>query len=201
MLSTHDTTNWPGWWEKEAGTIDEQLFIRKCGQHRIDYLNIKDKLFDPSRSVYGRLRWRDDLDSPDKFLWQLGRPKEELADLLDLYLNSFCEKEKLWNLLGLPGQMREKYDHQLLESALRLVLDSRAIFCVQNILDYLFLGEDTLPGDPYSYRFNIPGRISEKNWSLVLPFSLEELLADPVTARIKEMIRFSGRINNKVLSA
>ncbi|MCX5713183.1 MAG: 4-alpha-glucanotransferase, partial [Candidatus Omnitrophica bacterium] len=30
MLSTHDTTNWSAWWEYEAGTVDEALFIRKC---------------------------------------------------------------------------------------------------------------------------------------------------------------------------
>ena len=38
MLSTHDTTNWPAWWENEAGTVDEALFIRKCSdQRKIDY--------------------------------------------------------------------------------------------------------------------------------------------------------------------
>ena len=36
MLSTHDTTNWAAWWENEAGTVDEALFIRKCRERGID---------------------------------------------------------------------------------------------------------------------------------------------------------------------
>ena len=30
MLSTHDTTNWKAWWQYEAGTVDQGLFMRKC---------------------------------------------------------------------------------------------------------------------------------------------------------------------------
>ncbi|MCX5679648.1 MAG: 4-alpha-glucanotransferase, partial [Candidatus Omnitrophica bacterium] len=41
MLSTHDTTNWAAWWENEAGTVDEALFLKKCAERDIDYEKVK----------------------------------------------------------------------------------------------------------------------------------------------------------------
>jgi len=111
MLSTHDTTNWPAWWENEAGTVDEDLVIRRCNdQRQIGYERIKDKLFDLKRSQHGRLRWKEEIDSLDKLLLILGRKREEVGDFIDFYLNTYHEKEKLWERLGLQGPMREKCD-------------------------------------------------------------------------------------------
>ena len=194
MLSTHDTTNWPAWWENEAGTIDEGLFIRKCSdQRKIDFNSAKDKLFDSVRSRHGRLRWLDRVDSVEKLVTILGKKKEELADFIDLYENSYREKEKLWKHLGLKGPMREKCDSEILKAALKISLESRAIFCINTIIDWLYL-TDIFPGDPYQYRINTPGIISEKNWSLTIPISLEELLEHKINKDIKAMIASSGRI-------
>jgi len=192
-LSTHDTTNWKAWWQYEAGTIDEDLFIRKCNSRGIDFLTAKEKLFDPSRSCHGRLRWLESVDSPDKLIAILGKQREEVADFLDLYLNSYQEKEKLWRLLGLPGEMTENANAQLLAKAIKLTLDARSIFCIQSIRDWLGL-TDVFKGDPYQYRINVPGTISEKNWSLRLPISLEDLLRHKINKQIRKMITDSGRI-------
>ncbi|MDD2654736.1 MAG: 4-alpha-glucanotransferase, partial [Candidatus Omnitrophica bacterium] len=76
MLSTHDTTNWVAWWENEAGTVDEDLFRRKCSdRRRIDFSQIKDKLFDSGFSRHGRLYWKKEIDSIDKLVAVLSRPK------------------------------------------------------------------------------------------------------------------------------
>jgi len=197
-LSTHDTTNWAAWWENEAGTVDKDLFIRKCSDHRqINFDNVKDKLFDCVRSGYGRLRWLNSVDSVDKLVKGLSPkgtvPKEHLLDFIDLYENSFQEKEKLWKHLKLSGPMREKFDSGILRRALQITLGSNSIFCINTIIDWLYL-TDVFKGDPYHYRINTPGTISEKNWSLTIPISLEELLKHKVNKEIRQMITSSGRI-------
>jgi len=192
MLSTHDTTNWPAWWEYEAGTVDEELFIRKCSG-RIEYNNVKDKLFDSSLSRYGRLRWLSSVDSVDKLVAILARKKEELLDFIDLYENSYNEKEKLWKQLKLPEPMREKADPEIVKAALEISLDSSSIFCINTIVDWLYL-TDLFRGDPYQYRTNTPGTIRPQNWSLVIPLSLEELLQQELCLQMKEMNFSSARI-------
>ncbi len=193
MLSTHDTTNWPAWWENEAGTIDEDLFLRKCKDRKIDYDSVKGLLFDKARSCHGRLRWLDSIDSQEKLVSSLGKNRGEVGDFIDLYLNSYQEKEKLWKHLGLKGKMREKSDAEIVKAVLKITLNSNARLCINTIVDYLYL-TDVFKGDPYQYRINFPGTISNKNWSLTIPISLEELLKHKVTKEIRSMISDSGRI-------
>jgi 4-alpha-glucanotransferase len=193
MLSTHDTTNWSAWWENEAGTVDEALFVRKCHERGINYSHIKDKLFDLTRSKHNRLRWREDISSLDLLLWNLGKRKEEVADFIDLYQNSYHEKQKLWRHLGLKGPMREKIDKEILEAALKLTLSSNSVFCIETIIDWLSLS-DIFKGDPYQYRINTPGTINSRNWSLVIPIALEDLLKHKVSANIKKLVSSSNRV-------
>lgn len=175
MLSTHDTTNWAAWWENEAGTVDEDLFRRKCRDHRqIDYDTVREKLFDLKRSCHGRLRWQESVDSVDKLVLILGRQREELADFIDLYENTYAEKEKLWRHLGFSGKIREKADAKIIQAALKITRESGAIFSVNSIID-LLMAKGLFKGGPYQYRINTPGTISNRNWSLTLPCSLEEL--------------------------
>lgn len=193
MLSTHDTTNWPAWWENEAGTVDEALFVRKCnGPLRIDFTYVKDRLFDMACSCHGRLRWQEAVDSVDKLAGVLARRKEDLADFIDLYENTYHEKEKLWRHLNIAGEMRQEADAQIMRAALKITLDSSAVFCINTVIDYLWPG-GIFKGDPYQYRLNTPGTISPKNWSLVLPISLEELLNHKANRDIRKIIAASGR--------
>lgn len=102
------------------------------------------------------------------------------------------EKEKLWRQLNLAGAMREKCDHQIIAAALKFTLESRSIFCIQLLIDWLYL-TDIFKGNPYQYRINTPATVSKHNWSLVIPLSMEELLAHPVCQDIQAMIMASGR--------
>jgi len=192
MLSTHDTTNWPAWWENEAGTIDEELFRRKCAQRGIDYNYIEEKLFDLGRSKHGRLRWLNSVASSDVLVAILGKRKEEIADFIDMYENTYQEKERLWRILKISGPIQEGANRQAISAILKTTLESRAIFCIHLILDWLY-SADIFKGDPYDYRINTPGTISENNWSVVIPISLEELLKHKVTKEIKNMVVSSGR--------
>jgi len=194
MLSTHDTANWAGWWENEAGTVDEGLFRRRTSDHRkIGFDNVKARLFDPARSRHGRLRWRESVDSVEKLAEILGKKKEELGDFIDMYLNTYREKEKLWKHLKIAGPMREKSGPEVVRAALKISLASRAVFCINTIVDWLYL-TGSFKGEPYQYRTNTPGTVSEKNWSMVLPLSLEKLQEHKVNAEIKSLIASSGRI-------
>ena len=193
MLSTHDTTNWKAWWQYEAGTVDEGLFVRKCGDRRIDFSRVSLELFDSSLSFHGRLRWRKEIDSIDKLICILGKRKEDVKDFIELYENSYGEKEKLWKLLACPGLVTEKASNELLARVIQFALNSRAVFCIHSVRDLLGLSE-VFKGDPYQYRVNVPGTISPKNWSLRLPISLEQLLRHPLNKQIRKMVMDSGRI-------
>jgi 4-alpha-glucanotransferase len=192
MLSTHDTTNFPAWWENEAGTVDEALFVRKCSERGINFSHAQEKLFDKTLSAHGRLRWLNEVDSVDLLAHNLGKNADEVRDFIDLYKNSYQEKEKLWKLLNLSGQMRESSDKEIVSAVLEYVLYSRAILVINLITDWLYLG-DNLKGDPYIYRFNVPGTVNDKNWSLVLPLSLEGLLEADFNGAILSMIKRAGR--------
>ena len=192
-LSTHDTTNFKAWWQFEAGTVDEGLFLRKCNERGIDFVRIKPELFDLTKSFYGRLRWKKEVDSADKLTWVLDRKKEDLADFIDLYLNSYLEKDKLWLLLGCAGPLEEEASDELLAKAIKLTLDSSAIFSIHSITDWLGLA-GILKGYPYCYRINVPGTVSPQNWSLRLPITLEALLSHPVNEKILAMNQAAGRI-------
>ncbi len=196
MLSTHDTTNWPAWWENEAGTVDEDLFRRKCAEVGIDFSYIKSFLFDISRSCHERLRWRGEIDSVEKLIQGLSPqgtiPRDRLHVLIGLYENTYAEKEKLWKQLGLVGPMREQCDKEILQAVLQANLQSRSLFCINTLVDLLYL-DDLWQGDAYQYRINTPGTIGGHNWSLKIPLSLEELIKHPVTKQIRKLVADSGR--------
>jgi 4-alpha-glucanotransferase len=192
MLSTHDTTNWMAWWENEAGTVDEEFFRRLCAG-RVDCSSAKAQLFDAGKSRYGRLRWRAEISSVERMLIALGRERQEAEDFARVYLDTFGEKERLWARLGLKGPMREQADKEILAAAHRLTLDSASEYTIELITDWLMLCDGLYKGDPYQFRVNTPGTVSDKNWSQTLPLSLEGLLKHPVCSRIRKMVEASGR--------
>jgi 4-alpha-glucanotransferase len=192
MLSTHDTTNWAAWWENEAGTIDEGLFDRMCADVAIDAKRAKQLLFDPKRSFHARLRWLDSIDSTDKLAAVLERERGKLWQFIDLYENSYMEKEKLWSGLGMKGKMKESSDKALIKAMMKFNLDTASIFCINLITDVLYLF-DAIPGDPYDFRINTPGTVNDKNWSLTMPVSLDDLQDKKYTTAVNKMVESSAR--------
>jgi len=122
----------------------------------------------------------------------LGKRREEIADFIEMYENTYQEKERLWRHLKISDPMQESANRQAISAILKRTLESRAIFCIHLILDWLYLA-DIFKGEPYDYRINTPGTISENNWSLVIPISLDELLKHKITKEIKNMVATSGR--------
>jgi 4-alpha-glucanotransferase len=167
--------------------------MRKCLDRGINFPIVKEKLFSKELSRHGRLRWLNEISSEEILIFNLGKRKEEIKDFIDLYKNSFREKEKLWKLLKLDGPMREKSDQKIVKAVLKYVLNCGSIFVINLITDWLYLG-DKFTEDPYVYRFNTPGTVNNKNWSLVLPLSLEKLMEQDANIDIALMIEQARRV-------
>lgn len=193
MLSTHDTTNWQAWWQYEAGTVDEGLFRRLCGQRGLDFEYLRPRLFDPALSTHGRLRWLASVSSVDALVYIIGRNRDELWSFIDLYLNSYQEKEKLWGALGMTGPVSEQSDARLLEAVTARTLSSRSVLFLNLLNDWLYLG-GIFPGDTYQYRINTPGTLSGANWSLLVPLPLEKIIEHPVCKLVRRLNKDAGRI-------
>jgi 4-alpha-glucanotransferase len=120
------------------------------------------------------------------------RPVSELGDLKNMYLDTYHEKEKLWKKLGCSGKMREHSDRAIIRAVFDQTMQSASIFCIETIVDWLFLGE-LMGSDTYEKRINTPGTVRSENWSLIMPLSLEELIRHKLTATMKKIIKNAAR--------
>lgn len=191
-IATHDMSNLCAWWRYEAGTIDEGLFRRKCKEKNISFDDIKERLFDFEKSLHGRLRWKKEIKNSDIFLNILSIEKSHATDLTDLYMGSFDEKTKFLEFLEIDDEFEEKYPPLLIKRALEKISSSASIFSCSLLHDWLSL-DSIFDDDPWELRINTPGTLSEKNWTLVMPVSLEDMLALPVNSVIKTINEQCGR--------
>ena len=132
------------------------------------------------------------MNSTEKYIGLLGKDPGELKDFIELYENTYLEKEKLWRHLKLKGNMREKSDAEIVRAALGITASSNSVFCIELIFDLLYLA-GLCKGDPYKYRVNFPGTVSVNNWSLKIPVTLEKLSAHKISKELKEMVTRSRR--------
>ena len=151
------------------------------------------QLFDEKRSTNGRLRWSRKIKTIQELSDVLQRPYDCISELVDMYLNSYKEKEKLWVKLGLKGRMREKCDKEIFEAIIDFTASSNAVFCIETIVDWLIYS-GVLVGDPYQYRINKPGLVSSDNWSFRLPISVEDLIKQPLNKDIKRRVKANNRL-------
>lgn len=194
VVSNHDMTSLKGWWFFEAGTTDGELFKRKCAEHGIDFEAVKEKIFDLQNSLHGRLRWLNEVSDTAKLAWHLQKPEQEIRALIDLYLESYGEKEKFCAYLGIPFKTYEGEDFKIFtEQVLRKAASTASIFSLQLLQDFLSLGDITAKEDPWDFRINFPGTSGPQNWTLVMPVSLEELLKWDQTKLVREIYAVSGR--------
>jgi 4-alpha-glucanotransferase len=186
-ISTHDMSPFILWWKEEAGTVDKYLVRKWCDEHDFNYDSIVSKLFTLTKSTDKRLRWKKRIDSPEKVLEILNIPREKAWMFYDAYLESYSEKDKFWKYLKNTGEPPEDATKQLLIEALNACSASRSIYCIQLIQDWLSIGDYYNSDNTENMRINVPGTFSKKNWSSVLPVSLDELLASPVNDVIKQI--------------
>ncbi len=190
-LGTHDMSCFFAWWRFEAGTVDEVLMERKCHERNLDFGRLKDGLFDRQASRYGRLRWKPEIHSVPVLLKTLGLEEHQAKDFIDLYHGSYDERARFLKFLGLGPDIPNPPLSFLLNTALERIAQTSCIFTTQLLQDWLSL-DVLFTTDPWELRVNFPGTVDEKNWSLVLPMTIDDMLVLPVNSVIKQ-IQILGR--------
>ncbi len=193
ILSNHDMCIFSAWWKYIAGTIEEIVFKRKCESRGIDFELKKNELFDLNLSAHGRLHWKKEITDESVFLWVLGKPEIEAKDFLDMFKSSYDEKKRFWEYVGMPGDPEHEASAQFIEKALKKSSETRSVFCIQLIDDFMSLG-NAVRKDPWDIRINFPGINSPNNWTIVCPVSLEEMKKMPINKTIKKIHTSTDRL-------
>jgi 4-alpha-glucanotransferase len=197
-LSTHDSSTIIDWWHNEAGTIDGKLFERLCEKKGLtgeEFNAAIRKLFDEEKSKYGRLFWRNEIDNAEKVANALGLNYENCRDIITLYNESYNERTKFLDFLGIEHNGNDtKINNSFVRKALEKVNESASIFSIQLLQEWLFLDESLfIKGEETSYRINFPGIVNDTNWSFVLPIGLEIILNLGVNSEIKKILQETQR--------
>ena len=192
-VATHDSTSFVMWWKFDAGTADAHLFKRKCEEKHVAFEHVKGQLFDLKKSHHGRLRWKNEIADEHALMKALNLPEDQAKDLAKLYRESYGEKEKFWEYLGMKGKVEEDASPEFVRRTLEKVCGTASIFTTQLLQDWFALDEFPECGD-WGFRINFPGTLSDKNWSIVMPLSLEEMLKLPINKTIKSINKNAGRI-------
>ncbi len=192
VISNHDTTSFPGWWNFEAGTADEALFKRRCSECGVDFEKVKGRLFDLENSKHGRLRWKKEIADIGALEHRIEKAAHEIHGLVALYKESYGEKEKFLRFLEI-GEDQDGNIPALMEAALRKAGGASSIFSVQLLQDLLTIYSG-IQEDPWQFRINFPGTCGEHNWSLVVPWTLEKMLEWPGNQALRKLHGASGRV-------
>lgn len=192
VISSHDMNPLMAYWEEEAGTVDAGLVAKVCEENGFDYKWVTGRLFDMAKSSDKRLRWNREVDTPDHVLLELGKSRDQAWMFYDMHRESFTEREKFWEYLGLAGAPKDKADKALVKAALQKASETKSVFSIQIIHDWLSLSKMFDKWKRTEMRVNVPGSMADTNWSIVLPVSLEELLADEKTNEEIRKINIEG---------
>lgn len=193
MAATHDMLDLRGWWEHEAGTVDARVFRRKCQDRGLDAELVIARAFDPAPPETERLRWKRTLRSREAWLEILGRPEDTVKDFMSLFLGTAFEQEQFWAYLGLPGKPSAAFTPALAEAALLKINQTVSIYSLQLLTDWLSFTDLFSGAGSSDWRINRPGTISPDNWSLVMPFTLEQLLEHPAHKTIRRILEQTQR--------
>ncbi len=81
---------------------------------------------------------------------------------------------------------------RFLEKVFNTVLATKSIFSIHALQDWLALSGEVEFFEP-GHRINEPGTVHSGNWSIRLPFSMEQMLLLSINAKIRRLIENSGR--------
>jgi len=194
VISSHDMSPLAMWWEQEAATVDAMLVDKYCEEYGFSRDNVIAGLFDTHISTKTRLRWLSGVTSPEEVLRRLGKNRDQAWMFYDMHRESFYEKEKFWNYIGLQGQPKAQAEPYFIKAAIEKASSSRSIFAIQLIQDWLSLGSYFDNWDRTDMRTNTPGTIMDKNWSIVMPLPLEAMGSMSINKEILKINKESGRI-------
>lgn len=194
IISSHDMTPLVTWWENEASTVDAMLVAKDCEEKGFDHEEVRSKLFDATISSAGRLRWRKEINTPEEVLKVLGRTRDQAWMFYDMHRESYDEKTKFLKLIGMEGADPDRTTKDFIRAAIRTAGSAASIFCIQLLQDLLSLGDYFEKWDKYDLRVNTPGSTGDRNWSIVMPLSLEKMLNMDINKEIMEINKETNRI-------
>ncbi len=190
VLSTHDSSTFPDWWNNEAGTLDEFSFRKACeriditGNHYADVVRI---LFNEKSGSVKKLLWNDSISNVYILLKILNKDFSAAHEIVSMYLSSYSEKKRFAEYIGMKGDLKPA-STGFVQKGLNKISSSSSIFSIQLITEYLFLDNKILKTIPAcNYRINTPGTIGENNWTIRLPVSIEELMEMKINSLIKKI--------------
>jgi len=195
VISTHDSSSFPDWFEREAGTVDKTAFKMLCAKKgfdegRID--NLVNELFEFRNGDENKLHWKPEISNVYMILQKFESGHAEIQEIISMYLSTYNEKKAFSNYLGHKTNS-ERATPSLIRKNLGKIFETRSIFSIQLLMEYLFLDKKILSKNKY-YRINTPGTISNLNWSAIIPISLDELLKSDLNEQVKKLIESSERL-------
>lgn len=197
-VSTHDSSSLPAWWENEAGTVDEVSFRQICDKFISSpdkYSELKDILFDKELSMNGRLYWSEKINDTNELMKILGLNYDDAYEFIEMFESVHNEKKNFMEYIGIKKELNHKADTDLVRLSFEKISSSSSIFCIQLITEYLYLDENILKDyKGWNYRINFPGIVSESNWSMVIPVSLEKLKEMQINEIIKKINTVMERV-------
>ena len=194
VVSTHDMSSLRGWWHFEMGTLDETLFQRHCKFKGIDFAAVKTLLFDPARSSHGRLYWHRQVCDVRALLAILKISGEEAWWFIDAYKGTYHEEAQFLNYVYAKNRKRENSMAGFTQRAIDKSNRTASIFSIQLLQDWLS-SDSNYECDDWDFRINVPGTISDKNWSIVMPWSLEAMLERSVNSVIRTLNKQAKRLS------
>ena len=195
ISSGHDMSNTAAMYVHEFNSTDEWCFKKNCYDKGINFDKIAPKLFDLDNSNFGRLKWKDDVENLDIFLWNLGRPKDEVYDLIDTFNETHNEDKLLLinNINYTETDLKQKDTREIVYDILKYTSEAASIFCIHSVLDFMILEDKNLT-DFWGFRINFPGSVGDHNWSLRIPYKAEELYKLNINEKILKLNKETERI-------
>jgi 4-alpha-glucanotransferase len=92
------------------------------------------------------------------------------------------ERELFFRSLGENGPCPAHMTTGLLEKIIVHCLGARSLLCMFQVQDLLDLDEALWDRDPSAGRINVPGTVTEENWTWRMPLGVEALSQRPVLA-------------------
>ncbi len=195
MSSGHDMSNTLSLWKFELGTIDETRFYKILKDHNVldEKIEVlKKALFLIEKSKYGRLLWKNEIYNLDILkdilskVLNLNKENLNFYELYDEYKETYNEKYSFYVTFltdkneyqpNLLDYLHKKTDKEAVCDMIYFLSKSKSLLFLNNILDVAILENiDRLKDEEIvSMRINTPGTISDKNWSIMLPFYTDKL--------------------------
>lgn len=197
-VSTHDSSSLPGWWEYEAGTVDELSFKLSCEKLNVKdhrYLNLLNRLFLNDPAETGKLKWKNEVSNVYRLLEILEMNYDEAKEITEIYLSSFGEKNNFRKYIGLDERTELSDPVSLIKKSLEKISSAASVFSIQLIMEYLYLDKNILEKySGWNQRINFPGTVDGNNWSMVIPVPLDELKNLKINETISDILKNSDRI-------